>query len=326
MNGIRQVFMLFALWMVTTTALAQSVPPVPYPDRPIKVVVPFRSGGVVDVVARLVAQKLGEAVRQPVVVENRTGAGGNIGAEHVAKAAADGYTLLHTLNTIALSPALYRKLSFDPGRDLVPVIGVTSQPLVLAISPSLPVKSVKELIEYAKARPGKLFFGSSGVGNFDHLAGELFNVMAMINIVHVPYKDNSQSLADLMAGRLTIGFIGMADAPLVRSGKLRGLAVTSSKRARVLPDLSTISEAGLPQYEVVNSNGIYVPAATPKPLVNRLNDEILKILNLSEIQARFNALGLETIGGSPEQLAKELIADIAKWKQVVEKAGIKPAD
>lgn len=321
---------LFILLLTGAAAFGQAQAQSPgraYPDKPVKVVVPFSAGSSLDVVARLVAQKLAESLGQPVLVENQGGAGGNVGTGFVAKSEADGYTLLHTINsTISVNPALYSKLAFDPTQDLVPVVGVASQPLVFVVHPSFPAKTLQEFIAQAKAQPGKLFFGSSGAGAFDHLAAELLFSMAGLKLTHVPYKGSPAAQADLMAGRLSALYIGMASVPLITSGKLKPLAVSSSRRARVLPDVPTVAESGLPTYEVVNSNSIFAPAKTPRPIIERLNGEVLKILALPDVRERFDKFGVEAVGGKPDELAARIRAEAAQWKRIVAEAGIKPVN
>lgn len=327
---MKTMMRLFILLLTGVGVLGQAQAQAPgrgYPEKPVKVVVPFSAGSSLDVVARLVAQKLAESFGQPVVIENQAGAGGNLGTGFVAKSEPDGYTLLHTINsTVAVNPALYPKLSFDPTQDLVPVVGVASQPLVLVVNPSFPAKTLQEFIAQAKSQPGKLFFGSAGAGAFDHLAGELLFSMAGLKLTHVPYKGSPAAQNDLMAGRLNVVYIGMAGVPLITSGKLKPLAVSSSKRARVLPNVPTVAESGLPTYEVVNSNSIFAPARTPKAIIERLNGEVLRILALPDVRERFEKFGVEPVGGKPEELAARMKADAAQWKKLVAEAGIKPAD
>lgn len=306
---------------------AQAQPVAAYPDRPVRLIVPFVTGGTLDTTARIVAERLAEALGQPFVVENRVGAGGNIGTGFVAKSVPDGHTLLHTITgTISVNPALYRNLAFDPVRELAPVVGVTSQGQVLVVDPALPPKTLKEFIEYVRARPGQFFFGSAGAGAFDHLAAELFNSMAGIRMTHVPYKGSAAVQNDLMAGRLAMAVIGMSAVPLINSGKVRALAVTSARRARVLPELPTIGESGFPQYEMVNSNAIFAPAGTPRAIVLRLNDEVNRILKLPDIRKRLESFGVDPVGGTPEELAVKLKTETATLRKVLQDAGVKPVE
>lgn len=323
---VARCFAIVLLWAIAGGAQAQPVIAA-YPDKPVRLIVPFVTGGTLDTTARIVAERLAEALGQPFVVENRVGAGGNIGTGFVAKSAPDGHTLLHTITgTISVNPALYRNLAFDPVRELAPVVGVTSQGQVLVVDPALPPKTLKEFIEYVRARPGQFFFGSAGAGAFDHLAAELFNSMAGIRMTHVPYKGSAAVQNDLMAGRLAMAVIGMSAVPLINSGKVRALAVTSARRARVLPELPTIAESGLPQYEMVNSNAIFAPAGTPRAIVLRLNNEVNRILKLPDIRKRLESFGVDPVGGSPEELAAKLKTETATLRKVLQDAGVKPVE
>lgn len=307
---------------ISDSAMAQE-----YPDRPITYVVPFPTGSSLDVVARLIAQNLSNSLGQPVVVENKPGAGGNVGTDFVVRSTPDGYTLLHTINSLAAAPALYSNLSFDPVEDLDPVVAVAAQPFMLVVNPTSPWKTVQELIDAAKADPGKLTFGSSGTGSLDHLAGELFNSTAGTEMLHVPYQGGAAVRTDIMAGRIDMAFTGMgAGLPLVEGGQLRALAVTSKDRSKALPDVPTLSETGLAGFEVVNSSAIYAPAGTPEPIIGKLNSEIVAILEMPDVRERLKGLGVEPIGGTPEELGAVLKGDVAKWKAVVEAAGIKPGN
>jgi tripartite-type tricarboxylate transporter receptor subunit TctC len=224
------------------------------------------------------------------------------------------------------TPALYRNLQFDMARDFIPVVGLTSSASILVVNPSLPVTTLKEFIEYVRARPGKVFFGTSGVGVSDNLAAELFRTEAKLDMVHVPYKDGNLSTTDVISGRISMRVIGMAEVPLVKAEKLRALAVTTPKRSKILPEVPTIAESGLPRYDYQNFSAIYAPAGTPRPIVIKLNGEVIKILALSDMRARFDSLGVEPVGGTPQELAASFKADIARWKKVVEVSGINPLD
>lgn len=329
MQSLRLLCAVAVFGLISGSAHAQGrkPPAATYPDKPLRVVIPARVGGTLDVVCRLVAQKLNEALGPPVVVDNRTGAGGNIGTAIVAKSTPDGYTLAcNNSATMGSAPALYRSLPFDMARDFMPVVGLTSSALILVVNPALPVNTLKEFIDYVNARPGKLFYGTSGTGVSDSLAAELFKYEAKLNIVHVPYKDGNLSTTDVIAGRVSMRFIGMAEVPLARAGKLKALAVTTPRRAKNLPDLPTIVESGFPQYEYLNFSAIYAPAATPKAVVTLLNEEVIRILGLPDLRTRFDGMGVETVGGNPKDLAAGFIADIARWKKVVAEAGISPLD
>lgn len=297
----------------------------PYPTRSIRLVVPFAAGGGTDIVARTVGQKLGEQLGQQVVVDNRAGAAGIIGTEVVAKSAADGYTLLMGSNgPLAINPSFYAKLPYDPLKDLTPVALVTTMPFVMVVHPSLPVKSVKDLVALAKARPGQLNFASPGNGSTNHLSGELLKVMAGINIVHVPYKGVALSAADLISGQVQLLSGDLSTLmPHVRSGKMKALAVTSAKRSTLVPDLPTVSESGVPGYEVSGWFGVLAPAGTPREIVVRLNAEIVKGLGSSDVRERLAALGGEVAGGTPEQFADHLRGEVAKWGKLITAIGLK---
>ncbi len=297
-----------------------------YPSRPIRFIVPFAAGaGVLDIMARIVGQHLGTAIGQQVVIENRPGAGGNVGAEVAAKATPDGYTMLMGAVALVVSPYLYAKLPFDPLADLVPVTQVNSAPLMLIVHPSLPVKSVAELIAYAKARPGQLNYGSGGVGSTPFLATELFKSMAGINVVHVPYRGGAPALADLVAGQLSFMIENVPGSlPLVRDGKLRALAITSRQRLALVPDLPTMEEAGVPGYEMIGWNGIFVPKGTPSEIVTRLNAELVKVLRSAEVGEQLAKLGAVPVGDSPEQFGAFVKAESARWGKIIKDLGIKP--
>ena len=297
-----------------------------YPSRPIRFIVPFAAGaGVLDIMARIVGQHLGTATGQQVVIDNRPGAGGNVGAEVAAKATPDGYTMLMGAVALVVSPYLYAKLPFDPLTDLVPVTQVNSAPLMLVVHPSLPVKSVAELIAYAKARPGQLNYGSGGVGATPFLATELFKSMAGIDVTHVPYRGGAPALADLVAGHLSFMIENVPGTlPLVRDGKLRALAITSRQRLALVPDLPTMEEAGVPGYEMIGWNGIFVPKATPPEIVTRLNAELVKVLRSADVGEQLAKLGAVPVGDSPEQFGAFVKAESARWGKIIKDLGIKP--
>jgi tripartite-type tricarboxylate transporter receptor subunit TctC len=307
-----------ALGLAADGAQAQT-----YPSKPIRMVVPFTPGGTTDILARTVGQKMGEAWGQPVVVDNRPGAGGNIGSELVAKSAPDGYTLLMgTISTHAINASLYKRLPFDPTRDFAPVSRVGTLPNILIVHPSVPVKSVKELIELAKSKPGDLNFASSGVGTSLHLSGELFNSMAGVKLVHVPYKGSSPALADLLGGQVKIMFDNLPSAlPHVKAGKLKPLAVTGTRRASVLPEVPTVIESGLAGFEVTSWFAVFAPAKTPKDIVTKLNGEIVKILNSADVQEKLTQIGVDAAPTTPEELAAFAKAETEKWGKVVKATG-----
>jgi len=296
-----------------------------YPAKPIRIVVPFPPGGATDILARAVAQKLTDAWGQAVVVDNRPGAGGNIGSEIVAKAAPDGYTLeMGTVGTHAINASLYAKMPYDHVKDFAPVILVAGVPNVLVVNPSLPVSSVQELIAYAKANPGKLNFASSGNGTSIHLAGELFKVMAGVQMTHIPYKGSAPALQDLIGGQVQLMFDNLPPSlPHIKAGKLRALAVTSATRSSALPDTPTIAESGLPGFEASSWFGVLAPAGTPPAIIARLNAEIGAWLASAEAKEKMLALGANIGGGSPEDFARHIAAETAKWQKVVKASGAK---
>ena len=295
-----------------------------FPAKPIRIVVPLAAGGPGDVLTRAVAQKLTDNLGQQVVIDNRPGANSNIGNEAVAKSAPDGYTLLSTASTMTINPALYANLPYDAVKSFTPVSLIAWTPLVLVVHPSLPVKSVPELVALAKARPGQIYYGSAGSGSVLHLAGEMLNTMARIKLVHVPYKGVTNAFSDLLGGQISLMFPGAPIAlPQARAGKLRALATTGEKRAPAAPELPTVAETGFPGYEVSVWYGLLAPAGTPAATVNRLNAEIVKVVQLPEIAERWAALGAEPLTNTPEQFAVFIKNDLAKWAKVVRESGAK---
>jgi len=293
-----------------------------YPSKPIRLVVPFGAGGTTDVLARAIGQRLTEAWGQPVVVENRPGAGGNIGTESVAKSAADGYTMLLISVGFASNPALYSKLPFDPIKDFAPVTLVATTQNVLIVHPSVPARSARELIQLAKSRPGQLNFGSSGTGTSQHLAGELFKSMAGVQMQHVPYRGSAPALTALIGGEVSLMFNNLLTAlPHVKAGRLRALAVTSAERSPAAPEIPTMAESGLPGYDVSTWYGLLVPAGTPKEIVARLNAEVVRILNLPELKERLRSQGADVIPSTPDQFAAHIRQEMVKWAQVVRQSG-----
>ena len=300
--------------------LAQS-----YPVKPIRVIVPFPPGGGTDIMARTMAEKLGGALGQQFIVDNRSGAGGALGTELAAKAAPDGYTLLvNSSSALVIGPHLVRKPPYDPLRDLAPVILIGSAPNVLVIHPSVPVKSVKELIALAKKRPGELNYASNGAGTLSHLTGELFKMRAGIGMVHVPYKGGPPAVTDTMAGNVSLLFAAFPTVSVqVRAGRLRALAVSSTKRAAIAPDLPAVAET-LPGFESSQWWGMFGPAGMPAEVVSRLNAEMRKVLALADVMKRLAADAAEPIGGSAAECAAFLRADYEKWQKVVQDSGIRP--
>jgi tripartite-type tricarboxylate transporter receptor subunit TctC len=297
-----------------------------YPTRPVRIVVAFAPAGTVDILARLLGEGLSQKWGQPVIVENIAGAGGNVGADRVAKAAPDGYTLLMA-NTaqIVINPSLYSRMPFDPAKDLAPVSQVAFSPNILAVHNDVPAKSVPELVVYARARPGQLTFGSAGVGTSQHLAGEVFKSMAHLDMQHIPYRGLSPAITDLLGGRITMIFGNISNVlPLMREQKLRGLAVTSIDRVSAAPELPTIAESGFPGYDVTASIGFLAPAKTPPGIVQALYLDTKTILARPELLMRLDELGMEVIAGSPTEFSNVIKLELPKWASVIKEAGIKP--
>ncbi|APV50261.1 ABC transporter substrate-binding protein [Betaproteobacteria bacterium GR16-43] len=316
------VFAAFAAFAFASSSWA--APEDDYPTRPVKIVVPFAPGGSTDVVARVLADKLGAEFKGSFIVDNRPGAGGNIGADAVAKAAPDGYTLLMgTTGVLSINSHLYKGLPYDPEKDFTPVSYTSLITNILVVNPAVPVKTVAELIALAKGKPGSLTFASSGAGSSTHLSGELFKALAGVDILHVPYKGSGQALIDVISGQVTMLFDNAPSSiAFVQQGKLRAVAVTSTKRLPNLPDVPTIAEAGVPGYESLSWSGIVAPAATPKAIVAKLNAAIEKILATEELKQKFAAMGVEPVGGSPEAFARHVRAESEKWGKLVKSANI----
>ena len=294
-----------------------------FPTQPLRIIVPFPAGQASDVIVRLLADRISPTLGQPIIVENRPGAGGNIGTEAGARAANDGHTITIATAALPISKLIYRKLPFDPVTDFAPVTRMTTMPLLLVTSPKLGVNSVAELVDYAKKNPGKLSFASSGPGTSHHLAGELFAALAGVKLLHVPYKGSPPAHIDLMSGQVDIMFDNIvAVGPQVRQGNLKALAATSKKRAPTLSDLPTMAEAGYPEFEAVAWFGVLAPKGTPKPVIERLNAEFGKALAVPEIHQRLADMGAEVSGGTPEEFGQFLEAEVAKWQPVVQQAGV----
>jgi len=296
-----------------------------YPNQTVKIVVPFVAGGGVDIVARIIAPRLSEELGQPVIIENRGGAGGMLGAAAVAQSPPDGYTLLlGTGSTHGTNSNVYSKLGYDPVRDFVPIVQVTAQPLLLVVPPSLPAKSVAELIALARSKPGELSFGSYGTGSINHLGAELFNAMAKIQASHIPYRGSAPVLTDLIAGRLHYAFDGIGSAlGYVQAGSIRLLGVAGPGRSPIIPDQPTVAESGLPGFDIVVWTGLFAPAGTSKSVVDLVNRKTNAVLASGRAKESFDKLGVETVGGSPDVLAQRVQTEIQKWAGVVREKGIR---
>lgn len=297
-----------------------------YPSKPVRIVVPFAAGGSTDILARNVAQRLNEALRSPVIVENRPGGGAVVGADYVAKSSPDGYTLLMGTNTThAVAPHLYSKLPYNPLRDFVPIAEIAYNPQFLDVHPSIPVRSVKELIALARARPGQLNFGTAGQGSTSHMAMELFRSMAKVDMVHVPYKGTGPALIDLLGGHLSLMFdVVLTTLPHMKAGKVRVLGVSSLRRVDVAPEVPTIAESGLPGFEANNWNGIFLAAGTPRALVEKVNKDLVAALSSPDLKDTLFKQGLDAAPEPPEAFAAYLKSEYTKWGKVIKAAGIKP--
>ena len=309
---------ILAAWLAWSPAQAQD-----YPSKPIRMIVPFAAGGILDIVARAVGERLSGSLGQAIVVDNRGGAGGSIGTEIAARAAPDGYTLLTGhIGTHAINPSVYPKLGYDPVKDFAPITLAAMFPLGLFVHPSVPAHSVQDLIALAKAKPGAINFASAGSGGPTHMAGEMLKAMARVDIVHVPYKGNAAALNDLLGGRVQIFFSNLVTAlPHARAGKLRALAVSTAKRSQLAPQLPTVAESGVPGYDLTNWVGMFAPAATPRPIVLRLNRDIAAILSAADLKDRFRTQGLELVSTTPEAFGAFIRSELAKWRRVVKESG-----
>src|ERR687896_2314534 len=295
-----------------------------WPTRPIRFILPFPPGGGTDILGRLIAERLSASIGQPVVTENRGGAGGNVGAEAAARSAPDGYTIVLVAPSLAISPTLYSKLNYDPVKDFAPISLVATVPNVMITQASLPVQSLQDFIAFARSKPGALNFGSGGAGTSNHLAGELFNIVTGVKLVHVPYKGVNLAMQDVLAGNVHLVFIGIpAAAPHIKAGRLRALAVVAPQRSSALPEVPTVAEAGLRDFEVTTWYGVLAPAGTSKSIVNRLNAELVKIMHSPELKERLAATGTEPLTSTPDEFAAYIKREIAKWGEVIRKAGVK---
>jgi len=314
--------LLFCFFLGALSFNAGIVHSQPYPNKPIRLVVPYPPGGGTDIIARIVGQRLTESLGQQIIVDNRGGAGGTIGTDIVAKSVPDGYTILMAPTSHVINPSIYSKLPYDTVKDFVPITFAVSATILLVVHPSVPAKSVKEMIALAKAKPGQLNFGSAGNGTVFHLAAELFKRQAGIDMIHVPFKGGGPTIANLVAGQVSLAFETMlALSPFVKAGRVRALAVASAKRSSVMPELPTIAELGFPSIVAENWYGVYAPAGTSKTIISRLNTEIVKILRTREVKERFQGLGTEVVASTPEELAEYIRTEIEKWSKTAKEAG-----
>jgi tripartite-type tricarboxylate transporter receptor subunit TctC len=294
-----------------------------YPSKPVRMIVPSSAGGGTDIVARIIAPDLSKRLGQQVVIENRPGAGTMIGIEAAARSPADGYTLLMGLSTLAINSALHHKVPYDPIRDFAPITVAVTSASILVVHPSLPVKTLKDFIAFARARPGQLNYASAGTGTYPHMTYELFLSMAGLKMVHIPYKGTAPAMTDMVAGHVaTMAGTVLTALPHIRSGRLRPLGITSAKRSEVVPDIPTVAEGGLPGYESVQWYAVLAPAKTPADIVNRLHGELVKVLQSPEMKKRFAADAAETVGNTPEEFARHLRSELEKWEKVARNAGI----
>lgn len=297
-----------------------------YPSAPVHIVAPYPPGGGTDILSRAIGQKFYERFGQPVIVENRSGANGTVGAAMVAKSPADGYTLLLIPAGYAANPSLYKSLPYDQAHDLAPVSHLASGPLVLVVHPSLPAKSVKELIALAKSRPGEINVGSAGNGSLPHLCAELFNATSGVKLTHIPYKGSGGAIIDVLSGQVPVYFMNILQSlPLIKSGKLRALGVTSPQRSPIAPDLPAIAEGGLPEFDMTNWYGLLAPSATPRDTINRVQQEVARILNLPALKERLAGEGMTVVASTPEQFVEFLARETARYSRIIQAAGIKGA-
>src|SRR5437868_9463267 len=312
--------LLLACALLAGSAQAQDA----WPSQPIRFILPFPPGGGTDILGRLIAENLSTRLGQPVGTENRGGAGGNVGAKAAARSAPDGYTIVLVAPSIAISPSLYSKLNYDPVKDFVAVAMVASVPNVMITHPAVPAQNLAEFIALAKAKPGGMNFGSGGSGTSNHLAGELLNLVADIKLVHVPYKGVNLAMNGVLAGEVQLVFIGVpVPAPHIKAGRLRALAVLAQRRSPILPDVPTAEEAGLANFDVTTWYAILAPAGTPRPIVARLNGELMKIMHAPDIKERLAAMGTDPMTSTPEECGEYIQKEIAKWGDVVRKAGLR---
>ncbi len=315
-----KLLLLCALVLAAGAAPAQDA----WPARPLRFILPFPPGGGTDILGRLIAERLAAALGQPVVTENRGGAGGNVGAEAAARAAPDGYTIVLTAPSLAISPSLYSKLNYDPVKDFAPISLVATVPNVMITQASLPVHNLQEFIAHARAKPGALNFGSGGAGTSNHLAGELFNLTAGTTLVHIPYKGVNLAMQDVLAGNVHLVFIGIpAAAPHIKSGRLRALALVAPQRSNALPEVPTVAEAGLADFEVTTWYGVLAPAGTSRNVITRLNAELVRIMHAPDMKERLANTGTDALTSTPEEFSAYIKREIAKWGDVIRRAGVK---
>ena len=296
-----------------------------YPSKPVRMVVPSSAGGGTDIVARIIAPDLSKRLGQQVVIDNRPGAGTMIGIEVAAKSPPDGYTLLMGLSTLAINSALYKKVPYDPVRDFAPITQAVSSASIIVVHPSIPVKTLKELIAFARARPGQLNYASAGTGTYPHMTMELFLSMARLKMVHIPYKGTGPAMIDMVGGQVaTMAATILTGMPQIRAGRLRPLGITSAARSPIVPDIHTVAEAGLPGYESVQWYGMLAPARTPRDIITRLHGEATRVLQQPEIKARFAGDGADPVGSTPEEFTRYIQSELTKWAKVAREAGIQP--
>ncbi len=323
MNAIARILSCSAALLLGGVANAQAQVP-GYPDRPVRIIVPFAPAGPVDVVARIIAQKLTEALGKQFFVENQAGAGGNLGMGNAARAAPDGHTILFVSSSYVVNPSLYAKVPYDPYKDFAPVTVAGDVANTLIVHPSMPARTVKDLVDLIKASPGKYNYAHAGVGTTPHLSGELFNLSARLDLVHVPFNGAGPAIQSTVAGHTPIMFTTLAPAiPLIKDGKLRALAVMAKTRAPVLPDVPTMEEAGFKDQEADTFFAMLVPAGTPKAVLDLLYREVIKILKMPEVKDRFQSIGVDVVGNTPDEFAAQIKAEIAKWGKVIKDANIK---
>jgi tripartite-type tricarboxylate transporter receptor subunit TctC len=323
-GGFLMRAVLAAAAVLVAPAMSEAQAPGAYPDRPVKIIVPFAPAGPTDVVARLIAQKLSERLGKQFYIENVTGAGGNTGMGQAARAAPDGYTILFVSSSYVVNPSLYPKIPYDPYRDFAPVTVAGDAPNILLVNPSVPAKSVGELIDYIKANPGKISYASAGTGTTPHLSGELFRLSLKLDIVHVPFSGAGPAIQSLAGDHTPMAFTSLPPAiALINDGKIRALAVSAAKRVAALPNVPTLAEAGLPDQEADTMQAVLVPAGTPRPVIDLIYREIKAIVALPDIKERFEVLGLDPVANTPEEFTAQIKVEIEKWSKVIRGANIR---